>query len=262
MDIKKRYARFKAWQRKPFNYGFRCHDLQHCNNCGHDFTGNFCPYCAQRAGTGRITWNSVLSSVTLLWGMDSRSLPYTLLQLAGRPGYFIRDYIGGRRQISFPPIKMLVIVALIVTLIEHFILPQAEAVQEFIFREGSTLQSIEAWFYAHKDWSSLFTSTLFILPVWLLFRHAPAYPHHTIPEGFFIQVFLCTVSVLADLLPRSVATTFMCFYTVVTFRQLFGYGWRSTFWRFFVCLLLMLLQLLVVVIFALVVAALLKEKSV
>ena len=131
MDIKKRYARFKAWQRKPFNYGFRCHDLQHCNNCGHDFTGNFCPYCAQRAGTGRITWNSVLSSVTLLWGMDSRSLPYTLLQLAGRPGYFIRDYIGGRRQISFPPIKMLVIVALIVTLIEHFILPQAEAVQEF-----------------------------------------------------------------------------------------------------------------------------------
>lgn len=261
MDIKKRYARFKAWQRKPFNYGFRCHDLQHCNNCGHDFTGNFCPYCAQRAGTGRITWNSVLSSVTLLWGMDSRSLPYTLLQLAGRPGYFIRDYIGGRRQISFPPIKMLVIVALIVTLIEHFILPQAEAVQEFIFREGSTLQSIEAWFYAHKDWSSLFNSTLFILPVWLLFRHAPAYPHHTIPEGFFIQVFLCTVSVLAELLPRSVAATFMCFYTVVTFRQLFGYGWWSTTWRFFVCLLLMLLQLLVVVIFALVIAALLGQKS-
>lgn len=32
-----------------------------------------------------------------LWNIDTRSLPYTILQLL-RPGYLISDYISGRRQ--------------------------------------------------------------------------------------------------------------------------------------------------------------------
>ena len=30
----------------------------------------------------------------------------------------------------------------------------------------------------------------YILPTWLVFRFAPGYPRHTLPEGFFLQVFL------------------------------------------------------------------------
>ena len=50
--------------------------------------------------------------------MDSRSLGYTLLQLLGRPGYLVRDYISRRRQVSFPPVKMMVIVCLFVVIFE------------------------------------------------------------------------------------------------------------------------------------------------
>jgi len=41
--------------------------------------------------------------------MGNRSLLYSLWQLIWRPGYFISDYINGKRQVSFPPVKMLVL---------------------------------------------------------------------------------------------------------------------------------------------------------
>jgi hypothetical protein len=69
---------------------------------------------------GRITWRTLRQGFAMLWGMDSRSLPYTLWQLLLRPGYLIGDYISGRRQVSFPPIKMLAIVALFALIINNF----------------------------------------------------------------------------------------------------------------------------------------------
>ena len=59
-----------------------------------------------------------------LWGMGTRSLPYTLWQLLLRPGYLIGDYISGRRQVSFPPIKMLVFVALLVYIVISILSPE------------------------------------------------------------------------------------------------------------------------------------------
>lgn len=63
----------------------------------------------------------------------------------------IGDYISGHRQMSYPPLKMLIIVALFLVIIEN-------------------------------------------LPEWSLFRYAPRHSYHTLPEGFFIQVFMATLT--------------------------------------------------------------------
>ena len=68
--------------------------MQHCHNCGNEFEGNFCPICGQRAKVGRVGWSSIKDNIAVLWGMDSRSLGYTLFQLLTRPGYLVRDYIS------------------------------------------------------------------------------------------------------------------------------------------------------------------------
>ena len=112
--IRQQWRRFRAWQLDP------THDMEpsdrsmthHCANCGTEFTGRYCSECGQRAGTGRITWGSIHQGMMELWGLNTRSLPYTLWQLVWRPGYLIGDYLRGRRQLSFPPIKMLVLVSL------------------------------------------------------------------------------------------------------------------------------------------------------
>ena len=113
MNLKAAYRRFKQWQIDPFEYKVNGPESHKCHNCGSDFVGNFCPVCSQKKGLGRITWKSVAQSIAEVWGMHNRSLIYSLIQLFLRPGYFISDYISGKRQVSFPPVKMLAIIALL-----------------------------------------------------------------------------------------------------------------------------------------------------
>ena len=108
------------WQINAFDWSYDERDHHQCVNCGNDFVGNFCPYCSQKAGLTKISWKNVLESTAEVWGMGSRSLPYSLWQLILRPGYFISDYINGKRQVSFPPVKMLTIMGVISLIIDHF----------------------------------------------------------------------------------------------------------------------------------------------
>ena len=124
MNLRERYNRFKEWQRNPLKRsGTPAYKgiVYHCCNCDMEFEGNFCPNCEQRAVLGPIGWKSVATGILLLWGMDSRSLSFTLLQLIFRPGYLISDYINGRRQISFPPVKMLFILTVFYALFKYLL---------------------------------------------------------------------------------------------------------------------------------------------
>ena len=124
-SLKEQYERFKRWQREPMRYVQG--DVEHrCNNCGFTFTGHYCPTCSQRASLGRIGWHSVRQSVMDMWGLGSRSrsVLYSVWQLLFRTGYFISDYISGKRQVSFPPVKMLFILAVAYMIIFHLLLPE------------------------------------------------------------------------------------------------------------------------------------------
>ena len=54
------------------------------------------------------------------------------------------------------------------------------------------------WAQENTAWSMLLFMSVFIPPTWLLFRHAPRYPRHNLPEGFFIQVFMASLSLFID----------------------------------------------------------------
>ena len=91
------------------------------------------------------------------------------------------------------------------------------------------------WLENHEDWGTLAFCSIFILPTWLLFRKAPAYPKHTLPEGFFIQVFQCIqiviVSFVVDDLLLLISLPFLLIYNYINYKQLFGYGVWGTIWR-------------------------------
>lgn len=234
------YHRFCRWQQAEPRYVNRHEgEVRHCHNCGTEFSDNFCPRCGQRAEVGRVGWRSIRESITLLWGLDSRSLGYTLVQLLGRPGYLVRDYISGHRQVSFPPVKMLVLVCLSVVIFES-VFHQENNVISMHFKDEKT-DSVIAWINAQKSWATLLYQSLYILPTWLVFRFAPGYPRHTLPEGFFLQVFLSVQSLLLSFLGywnSDIELWLWLIYMYITYRQLFGYGWWSTLWRFVVVMLL------------------------
>ena len=233
IDIKQQYKRFRRWQQEPFNYELKSKEQQHCANCHQDYTGNYCPYCSQKAGMGKVTWASVAKSISLIWGMDSRSLLYSLLQLLLRPGYLISDYINGERQASFPPVKMLLLVAIVYEIIIHW-----AGVREVPSDpDGSyeLMRGFAIWFNNNPGWGQM-VKCLFLIPfTWLFFRYAPRHTHHTLAEGFYIQVFMTTlvliIMIATDKFLGDWFYLIILVYYTIAYHQLFGYGWWGSIWR-------------------------------
>ena len=244
------YHRFCRWQQAEPCYVNRHEgEVRHCHNCGTEFSDNFCPRCGQRAEVGRVGWRSIRDNIALLWGLDSRSLSYTLVQLLGRPGYLVRDYISGHRQVSFPPVKMLVIVCLFVVVFESVFHVKNDVLG--IKFDVQKIDEIVEWINAQKSWATLFLQSFYILPTWLVFRFAPGYPRHTLPEGFFLQLFLSVLSILlifVGYLNENLELALWIIYMYITYRQLFGYGWWGTLWRLAVILLLAVITMVAVVV--------------
>lgn len=234
--FKQRYQRFRQWQQAPISYNIKSADQHHCQNCHHDFTGNYCPYCSQQAGAGSITWSTVRQSVLNVWGAGNRSMPYSLIQLFGRTGHFIGDYISGRLQVSYPPLRMLLIIAVIIIIFQRLL-----GIDDAPDKVDGVMSSADALFFWMEDnpgWGILLIHSFLILPVWILFRYAPRHSHHTLPQGFFIQVFLGIIGLFCVCLAVFWDWLALIYfvYCFMAYYQLFGYSVWGTLWRFITCL--------------------------
>lgn len=237
MKLKALYRHFREWQKTPTVHWNRNEEAHSCANCGHKYAGNYCPVCGQQAGDGHITWRWVGKSILDVWGMDSRSLPRTLLHLLLRPGYLIGDYISGHRHTCYKPVNMLFIVALFYAVILQFLGHDTTEIQLPDDDKYSIFKAIFNWLEGHPAWGALTLTTIMILPTYFLFHFAPRHTHHTLPEGIFIQLFLSTLMLLCILPSLFVdhLSWLIPIYYYVTYRQLFGYSPWGTLWRLILC---------------------------
>ena len=237
-QLKRGFERFKRWQRRSPEFPIMGEEEHRCQCCGQRYQGNYCPRCSQKAGLGRITWRNVSNGMLDVWGMGSRSLPFSIWQLLYRPGYFIGDYISGKRQLSFPPVKMLFIIALIYANVYYWFFP--DVLNLPLEEQGAA--GYKLWIREHYSWAMLVMSVLAIIPTWVAFRNSPHLTRHTIPEGFFIQVLFQTLTIVLSLLTIPLDFTDARFSTLaydllimayyfVGYKQLFGYGYWGTLWR-------------------------------
>ena len=240
MDIKAAYRRFRRWQLDPFEYKASSPSSHRCSNCGTEFVGNFCPICSQKSGLGPITWRSVFRSIGEVWGLHNRSLLYSLVQLFLRPGYFIGDYIIGKRQVSFPPVKMLALIAVLGLLVDYLVgSPISGMFNNDCDFAGDKMLFIDnafEWMNLHPDVMSVILLSYLILPNYFIFRYAPRNTRHTLPQGFFIQVFTAITFLILNMFDDLTSWHLFTFvlvnvWTYVMYKQLFGYGWWGTLWR-------------------------------
>ena len=250
--VKKWWQRFRQWQREPLLYKELTNEKHVCQNCGLEFVGDFCPRCSQSAKVGKkIGWNTIGLSFMEAFNFNARSLPRSLWYLICRPGYLIGDYISGRRQLSYPPMKLLLIVAIGIVFMNTLSEWMGwEEVTEEVSANDGMLESISKWVDANPGWVMLAICSLFILPTWLFFRYAPRRPRHTLPEGFIIQLFMTSLMLLIIILSY-LSNWFIWLapiYYIVAYRQLFGYGLWGTTWRIFTILFEIFLFLLIMAI--------------
>ena len=243
MNIKEQYRRFRAWQKEPQRYKDKGLDRQStCINCGHTHEGNYCPVCGQRSDQGRITWGEVWKSILNVWGMDSRSMPISLLQLLLRPGHFISEFINGRRQVSYAPVNMLFATAVIYVIAGQIFGLKTDRP---LTSDNDDIQVIVRnalnWMGDNPAWAAMAMTTMMLIPTWFLFHHSPRNTHHTLPQGIFIQLFMSSLAlillVISNFIPSFLSTILIPFYYYACYRQLFGYGVWSTLWRIAVCMM-------------------------
>ena len=242
MDFKAAYRRFRQWQLAPFDYrpSSQSQVSHRCNNCGNDFVVNFCPICSQKESVGPITWKSVIQSIGEVWGLNNRSMLYSLVQLFLCPGYFIGDYISGKKQVSFPPVKLLALMALLGLFVGYVTGATIGGMfnNDFDFAGDKMLYIDNAfeWMNLHPDVMSIILLSYLIIPNYLIFRYAPRHSRHTLPQGFFIQVFTAIVILIINMFDELTSFHWLAFALVnvwlyCAYKQLFGYGWWGTLWR-------------------------------
>ena len=232
-SLKELYRRFRAWQKEPFQYddSGKPHT---CANCGQSYEGDFCPVCGQKNDVGRVSWKSVGQELIKIWGMESRSLLSSILQLLGRPGYLIGDYISGRRQVCYSPVSMLFVMAVIAMLVLRVAGVEMVNMEAVETSDYPALAQAIVWMVEHLGWGMLIFTAFMILPTWLLFRYAPRHTRHTLPEGIYIQLFMSTLVLLIFVLSRAFTDRLLWLvplYYYFAFRQLFGYSIWGTLWR-------------------------------
>ena len=119
------YRRFRAWEirldRRLQRHNIMPQNIdetpRECSNCGYSFTGRICPQCGQAATWMRYTWRQMILNVLDIWGLGNRPMFRTLRELFTRPGYMVRDYLGGHRQFYFPPFKLLAVSIVLVVFV-------------------------------------------------------------------------------------------------------------------------------------------------
>ena len=235
MNLKSIYQRFRKWQREPFSYETKPGVKYHCANCGNTFEGNFCPACGQRFSVFQKDLTpEEKKDPTLIWGFEADTLLSFLVQLIGRPGYLISDYINGRQRVCGDPINMLCYVA-IGTMLVNGLTGNVFTDKSLAWEEAAGIPAmVLTWLASHMDWAILIQTLLLIPPTWLVFRHAPRNSRHSWVDGFNIQVFMSSLVLICVLLRSFVGEWELSLIPLayfVAYRQLFGYGIWGTLWR-------------------------------
>jgi len=239
--VKQLFKRFRAWQREPSHYKPLTDENHVCLNCGLTFVGNYCPRCMQSAKTRKyVGWHTLLDGVKDTFDMETGSLIRTLLHLLLRPGYLISEYLSGKRKVCTPPLNTFIMVSVLNIMVRTLVGPVTGTAEPSIsFPEEGHLfiDTLREW-GKNNSWVNTIDCVFTMLTTWVLFRHSPRHPRHTLVEGFFIQVFMIMLLLLFDIviviggMQNSLLLLILCpLYYMFALGPIFGYNWWGTLWR-------------------------------
>ena len=226
------------------------HEHHICSHCGYGFDGRCCPQCGMPAGHVRFTFKRLIQNFLDIWGFGSRPMFRTIRDLFYRPGYLIRDYLGGHHLSYFPPFKMLAILTVIIVFLAWvFNLKQPENIKHW--KNAGDLSSASNFVFRYlleflrylKDnplYRILVQNIFVVLAAWIVFRKKG----YNLVETAFSQIYInCQFHLItivwiflmwalppSGLLPYLVPAPVAFFVLIVDFKQLYGLTWKKSFW--------------------------------
>lgn len=175
-----------------------------CQNCDHEFAGNYCTQCGQRADTHRINWHYIWHEIPhSVWHYDS-GIFFTLRELITRPGYTIRDFLNGKRVKHYRPLALLLILGAILVLASHSLnVSFVERGQEAIGTSANASNRVKTFqqdanHFVEKNQTiiNIALIPLYAFWFWLLFRRLG----YNYPEILVTQTFITNFNFMASLI--------------------------------------------------------------
>ena len=240
MNLKEKYRAFKEWQQRPYQVAPLSQEEHTCATCGTSYQGNYCPRCGQSSRIGRYSMKTAFLLFLDVWGLGNRGMFRSIRDLLLRPGYMIRDYLGGMQMAYFPPFKMFFLLATLSILVNSGLNIKGEnqfetAVQTYERNFDMSIQTVPAdenasvdsekekadielqdrinhiarsfirFVFDHQTIIELVWLLVLSLPLYVLFRKCPA-----IPDLFYTEFFVAMVYITNLMNIVSTVFSFFC----------------------------------------------------
>jgi hypothetical protein len=261
INWKENYKQFKAWQQQPYQVKPLLEQEHVCTTCGTSFEGNYCPRCGQSSRIGRYSAKNTFLLFLDVWGVGNRSMFRTLRDLILRPGYMIRDYLQGMQMAYFPPFKMFFLLIALSVIVQTGLnikginymnesLKRLDQNEQSIPVQGNTnnaeqdkpltasfqaMRYLITCVYKHSTVVSLVILLSFSFSLYWFFRCSPTILDVKFSEFFVSMVYITNMTSI-----YSIVYTFFCgnykdfilLLAIIPLKQLFGYSYWCTIWRF------------------------------
>ena len=269
LALREHYDNFREWQKRPHQVKPLTNEEHDCATCGTHYVGNYCPRCGQSSTVGRYSFKSALLLFLDVWGLGNRGMFRTLRDLLLRPGYMIRDYLGGMQMAYFPPFKMFFLLIAFSVLIqsgfnikfENYLakteekfeqgfkmtsggkpIEDAEAVKQMgnddrkAYQILMTSKEVTKWIVDHPTIVSLLWLVVFSLPLYRCFRHCPNIPDIRYSEFFVAMVYTTNMMSIYQcacglLCLGDSSQVLVMVLSIIPLKQLSGYSYRRTFFK-------------------------------
>lgn len=240
MNLKEKYREFKEWQQRPYQVAPLTQEEHTCATCGTSYQGNYCPRCGQSSRIGRYSMKTAFLLFLDVWGLGNRGMFRSIRDLLLRPGYMIRDYLGGMQMAYFPPFKMFFLLATLSIVVNSGLNIRGEnqlvkvvqtyersidmdirtvpAEQKAGVKSGTdnerldfgekingTLKVFIRFLIDHQTVVELVWLLVLSLPLYVLFRNCPA-----IPDLYYTEFFVAMIYITNMMNIVSIVFSFFC----------------------------------------------------
>lgn len=240
MNLKEKYRVFKEWQQRPYQVAPLTQEEHTCATCGTSYQGNYCPRCGQSSRIGRYSVKTAFLLFLDVWGLGNRGMFRSIRDLLLRPGYMIRDYLGGMQMAYFPPFKMFFLLATLSIVVNSGLNIRGEnqlvkvvqtyersinmdirtvpAEQKAGVKSGTdnerldfgekingTLKVFIRFLIDHQAVVELVWLLVLSLPLYVLFRNCPA-----IPDLYYTEFFVAMIYITNMMNIVSIVFSFFC----------------------------------------------------
>ncbi|SDO08324.1 Protein of unknown function [Prevotella communis] len=240
MNLKEKYRVFKEWQQRPYQVAPLTQEEHTCATCGTSYQGNYCPRCGQSSRIGRYSMKTAFLLFLDVWGLGNRGMFRSIRDLLLRPGYMIRDYLGGMQMAYFPPFKMFFLLATLSIVVNSGLNIRGEnqlvkvvqtyersidmdirtvpAEQKAGVKSGTdnerldfgekingTLKVFIRFLIDHQTVVELVWLLVLSLPLYVLFRNCPA-----IPDLYYTEFFVAMIYITNMMNIVSIVFSFFC----------------------------------------------------